>query len=47
VARTESARVAIARARREEQEALARLPFTRDELQRAMDELGARPPSRR
>ena len=43
VARTESARLEISRARREEQEALSRLPFTRDELQRAMDELGARP----
>lgn len=42
VARTESARLEIARARRHEQEALSRLPFTRDELQRAMDEIGSR-----
>jgi tetratricopeptide (TPR) repeat protein len=47
VARTESARLAIARARRAEQEALARLPFTRDELERAMNELGARSTSGR
>jgi tetratricopeptide (TPR) repeat protein len=47
LARTESARAAIARARRDEQEALARLPFTRDELQRAMDELGSRSASGR
>jgi len=45
VARTESARLELARARREEQEALSRLPFSREELQRAMDELGAHPQS--
>lgn len=42
VVRTESARLEVSRARRDEQEALSRLPFTRDELQRALDELGAR-----
>jgi tetratricopeptide (TPR) repeat protein len=44
VARTESARLEIVRARREEQEALSRLPFSREELQRAMEDLGRRAP---
>jgi hypothetical protein len=36
------ARALIERARRDEREALARLPFTREELQHAMDDLAAR-----
>ena len=42
VRRTGQARALIQRARRDEREALARLPFTREELQHAMDDLAAR-----
>jgi tetratricopeptide (TPR) repeat protein len=42
VRRTERARAALARASAEEQAALDRLPFTREDLQRALDDLEAR-----
>lgn len=42
VRRTEHARATLARANADEQAALDRLPFTRDDLQRALDDLEAR-----
>lgn len=46
VRRTERSRAAIARAMLEEQAALDRLPFTRQDLERALDDLAARSPTR-
>jgi hypothetical protein len=45
VRRTERARSELASAVAQEQEALARLPFSREELQHALDELAARAPA--
>jgi tetratricopeptide (TPR) repeat protein len=42
VRRTERARAMLSKASLDEQAALDRLPFTRDDLQRALDELGAK-----